>query len=45
MMLIQFCIQTDNDFGWKTKVGLVDRVKQTIGYDKEYGVEETFTHL
>ena len=37
--------RTENEFGWKTKVDLVDGVKRTIEYYKEYGIEETFTHL
>ena len=37
--------RTNNEFGWQTKTELVDGVKQTIEYYKEYGIEETFTHL
>ena len=37
--------RSEKDFGWKTEVPLVEGVKQTIEYYKEYGIEETFTHL
>ena len=37
--------RTEKDFGWNTKVGLVDGVKQTIDYYHDYGIQETFTHL
>ncbi|MAP24514.1 MAG: nucleotide sugar epimerase [Rickettsiales bacterium] len=37
--------RTEKDFGWKTKVELIDGVQKTIDYYKQYGIEETFTHL
>ena len=37
--------RTEKEFGWKTKVNLINGVQQTIDYYKEYGIEETFTHL
>ena len=37
--------RTEKDFGWKTMVSLEEGVKQTIDYYKEFGIEETFTHL
>ena len=37
--------KTINEFGWKAKVPLVEGVNQTVKYYKEYGIEETFTHL
>jgi UDP-glucose 4-epimerase len=35
----------NNEFGWSTKVPLIEGVKKTIKYYQEYGIEETFTHL
>jgi UDP-glucose 4-epimerase len=37
--------RTTNEFGWNTKVTLKDGIARTIAYYKEYGIEETFTHL
>ncbi len=37
--------RTENEFGWKTRVSLEEGVSKTIHYYKEYGIEETFTHL
>lgn len=37
--------RTENEFGWKANVDLNLGVKRTIDYYKEYGLEETFTHL
>jgi UDP-glucose 4-epimerase len=37
--------RTIKEFGWCAKVPLVEGVNQTIKYYKEYGIEETFTHL
>lgn len=37
--------RTEQDFGWGAKVSLKEGVKNTIDYYKEYGIEETFTHL
>ncbi len=37
--------RTVNELGWKAKVPLVEGVQKTIKYYKEYGIEETFTHL
>lgn len=37
--------RTNDEFGWNAKVSLTDGVNQTIKYYKEYGIDETFTHL
>lgn len=36
---------TNNTFDWKTEISLEEGVKRTIEYYKEYGINETFTHL
>lgn len=37
--------RTENEFGWKAHIPLEKGVAKTIQYYKEYGIEETFTHL
>lgn len=37
--------RTENEFGWKARVPLVEGVSKTIHYYNEHGIEETFTHL
>ncbi len=37
--------RTVNEFGWKVETPLEEGVDKTISYYKEYGIEETFTHL
>jgi UDP-glucose 4-epimerase len=37
--------RTSSEFGWKAKVPLEEGVERTIHYYKEFGIEETFTHL
>lgn len=37
--------RTNNELGWSAKVPLAEGVGKTIQYYKEYGIEETFTHL
>lgn len=37
--------RTKADFNWQVKTSLVDGVKAAIDYYKEYGIEQTFTHL
>ncbi|XVN43515.1 MAG: GDP-mannose 4,6-dehydratase [Candidatus Rickettsia vulgarisii] len=37
--------RTAEDFGWVPNTSLKDGIKKTIDYYKEYGIEETFTHL
>ncbi|UNM06415.1 MAG: NAD-dependent epimerase/dehydratase family protein [Holosporaceae bacterium] len=37
--------RTVNEFGWKVEMLLEEGVDKTISYYKEYGIEETFTHL
>lgn len=37
--------RTENEFGWKAHVLLVEGVSKTIQYYNEHGIEETFTHL
>lgn len=37
--------RTEKDFNWKTSTPLKDGVKKTIEYYKQYGIQETYTHL
>ena len=37
--------ETDRDFGWQADDAAVDGVAQAIAWYREYGVEQTFTHL
>lgn len=37
--------RTNKDFSWKTSTPLVNGVKAAIDYYKEFGIEQTFTHL
>lgn len=37
--------RTNKDFNWKEKVSLKEGVFKTIEYYKQYGIEETYTHL
>lgn len=37
--------KTESQFDWKVKTSLTDGVAAAISYYKEYGIEETFTHL
>ena len=37
--------RTKADFSWSTSTALETGVERTIAYYREYGVEETFTHL
>ncbi|OJJ18251.1 nucleotide sugar epimerase [marine bacterium AO1-C] len=37
--------KTNNDFNWKASTQLEDGVAKAIAYYKEYGIEQTFTHL
>jgi UDP-glucose 4-epimerase len=37
--------ETNKDFDWKTTTGLTDGIKATIAYYKEFGINQTFTHL
>lgn len=37
--------RTMQDFDWLPSTGLKDGIKKTIEYYKNYGIEETFTHL
>lgn len=37
--------RTKEDFDWKTETLLEDGVKAAVEYYKEYGINETFTHL
>ena len=37
--------RTVSEFNWTAKVPLVTGVEKTIAYYKQYGLEETFTHL
>jgi UDP-glucose 4-epimerase len=37
--------KTVKEFGWQPSTPLVEGVQQAIGYYKEYGITETYTHL
>lgn len=37
--------KTEKDFGWKAETPLNDGIQSAINYYKEYGIQETFTHL
>ncbi len=37
--------RTQQEFQWSTKTSLTDGVARAIAYYREYGIEETFTHL
>ncbi len=37
--------QTEADFGWRITTPLEDGVRRAIDYYREYGIQETFTHL
>ncbi len=37
--------RTAKDFGWSTKTKLKDGVAKAVDYYKQYGIEQTFTHL
>jgi UDP-glucose 4-epimerase len=37
--------KTESDFEWAARTPLVDGVTKAVDYYREYGVEETFTHL
>lgn len=37
--------KTKNDFDWEVKTPLKEGIKKTIEYYKEYGIEQTYTHL
>ncbi len=37
--------RTSDDFNWKVNTELNDGVKAAIDYYKEYGIEQTYTHL
>lgn len=37
--------KTQKDFGWKASTELNNGVSKTIEYYKQYGIEETYTHL
>lgn len=37
--------RTKEDFGWQTSTSLKTGVPKTIAYYKQYGIQETFTHL
>ncbi len=37
--------RTQQEFEWRTSTALADGVAKTIAYYREYGIEETFTHL
>ena len=36
---------TESDFAWKTKVALSEGVPSTVAYYKEFGINQTYTHL
>jgi UDP-glucose 4-epimerase len=37
--------RTQKDLSWSVKVPLIEGVKHTIEYYKQFGIEQTFTHL
>lgn len=37
--------RTNKDFGWKPTTSLKEGIIKTVSYYKEYGIQETFTHL
>jgi len=37
--------KTENDFRWKVTTPLEEGVKKTVDYYREYGIQETYTHL
>jgi UDP-glucose 4-epimerase len=37
--------ETDKDFGWKVTTALETGVARAIGYYREYGISQTYTHL
>jgi UDP-glucose 4-epimerase len=37
--------RTKQDFAWSTKTSLTEGVQAAIDYYKQYGIEQTFTHL
>jgi UDP-glucose 4-epimerase len=37
--------KTERDYGWAAKTSLEDGVAKAVGYYREHGVAETFTHL
>ena len=37
--------KTEADFGWKTTTPLTDGVARAIDYYREFGIEQTYTHL
>lgn len=37
--------KTNQDFSWKTTTPLSDGVRRAIEYYRQYGIEETYTHL
>ena len=37
--------ETERDFDWRVTTPLEEGVRRAIGYYREYGIEETFTHL
>lgn len=38
-------IKTNEDFGWKATISLVDGVYDAVKYYERYGITETYTHL
>jgi UDP-glucose 4-epimerase len=37
--------RTNDEFGWKPRTSLEEGVQKAIDYYREYGIEETYTHL
>ncbi len=37
--------RTEQEFKWKTRTSLSEGVRAAIEYYREFGIEETFTHL
>jgi UDP-glucose 4-epimerase len=37
--------ETEADFGWRTSTPLTEGVRRAVEYYRDYGIEETYTHL
>ena len=37
--------RTNQDFGWRTSTSLATGVQRAIDYYREFGIQETYTHL
>jgi UDP-glucose 4-epimerase len=37
--------RTNQDFAWRTSTSLATGVRRAIDYYREFGIQETYTHL